>query len=200
MPAQITVQVDRQIASIGFLEDSPSGVSPDNAGQTNDIQPPDVKTKAASKALAQNLETQIELFSEANDTLNALIARLNQHSNEIFTKHKEEIAKLSVEIARKILAQRIDKGDYDIEHIVKEAINNAPTSENLVVHVNPEDLALLKLACGRTDRGDNLDGVKLFADTKIGRAECLVESPKGLIESRISEQLEQVANALKKAQ
>jgi flagellar biosynthesis/type III secretory pathway protein FliH len=105
-----------------------------------------------------------------------------------------------VEIARKILAQRIDKGDYDIEQIVREAIKNTPSNENLVVHVNPEDLTLLRLACGKSDRGDNLEGVKLFADTKIGRAECLVESPKGLIESRINEQLEQIANALKKAQ
>ena len=200
MPTQLTVQVDRKIASIEVIGNLPNDASLDNIEQFDNIQNPNAAQQSACEAMTHEAQTQIELFSQATNILNSLIDRINQASNEVFTRHKEEIARLSVEIARKIIAQRVDKGDYDIEQIVREAINNTPTKENLVVHVNPEDHALLKLASGNSGEGDGLNGIKLYADVNIGRAECLIESPKGLIESRINEQLEQIEKALKRAQ
>ena len=44
-----------------------------------------------------------------------------------------------------------------------------------------------------------LASVKLVADPGIGLAECVVETPKGKVESLIDGHLEQVARALSKA-
>ena len=38
--------------------------------------------------------------------------------------------------------------------------------------------------------------VKLVPDTNVGKAECLVETPKGVIESVIEEHLENISKAL----
>ena len=149
--------------------------------------------------LIEDLKEQRRLYSETCRTLQDLVAKINQSYDEIFTGHKDEIAKLSVEIARKILTQKIQDGDYEIESIVKETLKNAPTRQDLVVHLNPEDLADCQKA-QQDDNGGTLAGVKLVADANIGRAECVLESPKGIIRSLIDEHLEQIEKTLKKAE
>jgi flagellar biosynthesis/type III secretory pathway protein FliH len=127
------------------------------------------------------------------------INKVNELQENLFNEHKEQIAKLSVEIARKILVQKVQEKDYEIESIVKEALKNAPTRQDVVVHLNPEDL----IQCQKLQQDDTtgtLAGVKFVSDPNIGRAECLLETPKGMIESFINEHLEQIGQALKKAE
>ena len=156
-------------------------------------------SNADQTELIEDLKAQRCLYSEVCRTLQGLVAKLNQIYDEIFIGHKEEIAKLSVEIARKILMQKVQDGDYEIESIVKETLKNAPTRQDLVVHLNPEDMA----DCQKVQQEDNcgtLAGIKLVADANIGRAECVLESPKGIIRSLIDEHLKQIGKALKKTE
>ena len=143
------------------------------------------------------MEAQEAAFRQVNQMLKHTAAKLNKFFDRAFAAHKDEIARLSVEIARKILAQRVEDGDYDIESVVREAINNAPARHVLVVHLYPEDLSQYdKLR--KAEPGADLAGVKFVPDANIGRAECLLETSKGIIESLIDQHLEQVGNALMK--
>lgn len=147
----------------------------------------------------EDLKAQKSLYSEVCRTLQGLAAKLNKLYDEIFASHKEEIARLSVEIARKVLMQKVEDGDYEIESIVREALKSAPTHQDLVVRLNPQDLA----ACQKAQQDDvsgTLAGIKLVTDHNIGRAECVLESPKGIIELLIDEHLERIGKALKKAE
>jgi len=145
----------------------------------------------------QRLDAQEAAFRQVNQMLKNTAAKLNKFFDRAFAAHKDDIAKLSVEIARKILAQRVKDGDYDIESVIREAISNAPERHDLVVHLNPEDLSQYdKLR--QAEPGADLAGVKFVPDANIGRAECLLETPKGIIESLIDQHLEQVGNALMK--
>lgn len=149
--------------------------------------------------MTEDSQVQNAALSQACRTLNSLINKLNQFCDTIFTEHKEEIAKLAVEIARKILMQKVQDGDYEIESIIKEALKNAPTRQDVVVHLNPEDYALCQKVKQDQPNGE-LAGIKFISDSNIGRAECLLETPKGIIKSLIDEHLEQIANALKTAE
>ena len=193
MPDIPAVNLARPIESVRVLDDY-SG----NAQSTvaDDMNRP---ANTEQTELIEDLKEQRRLFSDTCRTLQGLIARLNQSCDEIFTGHKEEIAKLSVEIARKILVQKIQDGDYEIESIVSEILKNAPARQDLVVHLNPEDLADCQKA-QQDDNGGALAGVKLVADADIGRAECVLQSPKGIVRSLIDEHLEQIAKALKKTE
>lgn len=199
MAGQLMIKVDKPIASAVLQGNAPrnSGAF-DNEQKTCD-QTANIELQAKAQLQMQELESQTQLFTQAYDTFQTLIAKLNRTSNDLYMEHKEEIAKLSVEIARKVLCKRIEDGDYDIEQIIKDTLSNAPASDNLTLHLNPEDLAMLKSASKELGRDIVQDGVRLIADANMGRAECLLESPKGKIESRINENLEQIANALKKA-
>ena len=146
----------------------------------------------------QDFEAQKAVFSEACQTLNGVITRLNQFCDKIYAGHRDEIARLSVEIARKILMQKVENGDYEIESIIKEALKNAPSSQDVTVHLNPEDLEKYQKA-QQDGSGGVLAGIKLIPDPNIGRAECLLESTKGIIKSLIDDNLERIGKALEKA-
>ena len=147
----------------------------------------------------EELQAVKNSFVQACQTLNNLREKLNGFCTKLFSEHKKEIASLSVEIARKILIQKIENGDYKIESIVQEALNNSPTLQDLVVHLNPKDLAQCQKAQQDEPTG-TFAGIKFVPDSKIGRAECLIESPQGIIESLINEQLDKISKALQKAE
>lgn len=187
MSGTITINVSRSVAAVGILDNYSGRVG---GGQV-DAQ------ETAGQVLTEELEAQKAVFSQACQTLNGVIDKLNKFCDKIFVGHSEEIARLSVEIARKILMHKIENGDYEIESIVKEALENAPDRQDVAVHLHPDDVAQCQQA-QRDQPGSSLVGVTLISDSNIGRAECLLESPKGIVKSLIDENLERIARALKK--
>jgi flagellar biosynthesis/type III secretory pathway protein FliH len=130
-------------------------------------------------------------------TLNRLVEQLNQFYDGVLARHKVEIARLSVEIARKILMHTVQKGDFKIESIVKEVLEHAPTRRAVVVHLNPADLG----HCQKLQQDDPTGAfaeIQFVSDPNIGRAECLLETPKGIIKWFIDEHMERISQALEK--
>ena len=183
MSQTLTVHLERPVMSAKILDNCPDGTGTELSGRRG--------------VDSGTIEAQKAVFSQACQTLNGVVAKLNQFYDKIFAGHEEEIARLSVEIARKILMQKVENGDYEIESIVKEALKSAPTPQDVVVRLNPQDLVQCQKAQQDEPSGD-FAGIKLVSDPNIGRAECLLESPKGIIESLIDEHLERVGKALKK--
>jgi len=194
MTHTLTVSLDKPITSANFLDESAGGIGGKvpGLGQANSaanvVQIPE-----------QDSEAQKNTFLPTCQAMNGVVTKLNQFYEKMFAEQKEEIAKLSVEIARKILMQKVEDGDYEIQSIVKEALNKAPTRQDIVVHLNPEDLAECQKALKNEPDGTLAD-VKFVSDSNIGRAECLLESPKGIVESLINEHLDRISKALKKAE
>jgi flagellar biosynthesis/type III secretory pathway protein FliH len=186
----LTVNLNKPIISAKVLDNYAGGVGSkiSSPGRTD--------SEANTEQIPiQDLEAQKAVFSQACQALNGVIARLNQFCDKLFVEHKEEIARLSVEIARKILMQKVENGDYEIESIIKEALKNVPGSQDVTVHLNPEDLEKCQKAQQHEQSGV-LAGIKLIPDPNIGRAECLLESPKGIIKSLIDDNLERIGKAL----
>ena len=186
MQQTLTIHLEKPIVSVKLADNSP-------------LPSCESKKEEGEQIATQDPQAQKTVFSQACQTLKALIDKLNQFYDKLFAEHKEEIARLSVEIARKILGQQVQNGDYEIESIIKEALTNAPTRQDVVVHLNPEDHVLCQKAQQDEPNGA-LEGIKLISDPNIGRAECLLETPKGIVESLIDEHLERIGKALKTAE
>jgi flagellar biosynthesis/type III secretory pathway protein FliH len=193
MTQTLTVNLEKPIASAKFLGDSVEAIGSKLSDFTQDNS-----QETSRQILAQNSGAKNE-YSQACQAINGVVTKLNQFYDKIFAEQKEEIARLSVEIARKVLMQKVEDGDYKIESIIKEAINNVPTRQDIVVHLNPEDLEECQKAL-KEDPAGTLADVKFVSDSNIGRAECLLESPKGIVESLINEHLERIGKALKKTE
>jgi flagellar assembly protein FliH len=146
--------------------------------------------------LQGELEIQKQRYEQAMQVLEAAAEKLHRVYEKMIVEHRQGIAKLAVDIARKILAQKVKDGDYQIESIIQEALNNSPTRQNVVVRLNPQDIA----QCQQMQQGDGVfASVKLVADPDIGPAQCVIDTPKGKVEALIEEHLEQVSRALTKA-
>ena len=186
----LTVNLNKPIISAKVMDDYAEG-------EGNQLSGPEIKDSEADtvQILKQDLDAQKAVFSQACQALNGVIAKLNQFCDKLYVEHREEIARLSVEIARKILMQKVENGDYEIESIIKEALKNVPGSQDVIVHLNPEDLEKCQKA-QQDEPGGVLAGIKLISDSNIGRAECLLESPKGIIKSLIDDNLERICKAL----
>ena len=189
MSDPLTIHLSRPITSVEILHDCTASTRGTQA-----------RLQAGGEQTAiEDVEAQKAAFSQACQTLNGVITKLNQFYDKVVVEHREEIARLSVEIARKILMQKVNNGDYEIESIVREALKNVPSRQDLVVHLNPEDLAQCQKA-QQDEPNDALAGVQFVSDPNIGRAECLLESAKGIVKSLIDENLERIDRALKKAE
>ncbi|OHB82375.1 MAG: hypothetical protein A2Z38_03255 [Planctomycetes bacterium RBG_19FT_COMBO_48_8] len=193
MSQTLTVNLNKPIISAKVLDNYAEGDGIQLSG-------PEIENSEADtvQILKQDLDAQKAVFSQACQTLNGVIASLNQFCDKLYVEHREEIARLSVEIARKILMQKVENGDYEIESIIKEALKNAPGSQDVIVHLNPEDLEKCQKA-QQDGPGGVLAGIKLITDPNIGRAECLLESPKGIIRLLIEDSLKRIGKALEKA-
>ena len=177
----VRIQLEKPIATVKLVE---------GGGES---------TTSAEAEQAELLRLQKENMAQVCQALQDAVNKVNEFQENIFKEHKEEIAKLSVEIARKILAQKVQEEDYKIESIIKEALKNAPTHQDVVVYLNPKDHAQYQ-KLQQDDGTGSLSGINFVADPNIGRAECLLETPKGIVESLIDEHLSRICEALKKAE
>jgi len=196
MSQTLTVHLTKPITSVEILGQhlqparGDGAFGPEENGPAGEVQ---------QARLTEDLEREKAEVVQICRTLRGLIEKVNQFCDKLFAEHREEIAKLSVEIARKILVQKVEEGDYEIERIVKEALKNAPTHQDVVVHLNPEDL----VRCQKIQQDEEdgaLTGIKFVSDPNIGLAECMLETGKGIVKSLIDEHLEQVGKALKKVE
>ena len=181
MSGTLTINLDRAIRSATLSGARPTASANNGAG---------------SVSSGGESEAQTASFLQINGALQDAVGKLNAFYEGAFVEHKEQISRLAVEIARKILVGKVEEGDYEIESIIKEAINNSPAQRDIVVRLNPEDLSQYEqlLEDGSIE---GLSGVRFVADANIGRAECVLETPKGIIESLLEQHLEQVGKALK---
>ena len=194
MSQTLTVHLDKTIVSAKVVDGDANGVGSGLSGRAGEHAGANTE-----QVMVQDLEAQKAAFSQACQTLNGVIAKLNEFYDKVYAEHREEIARLSIEIARKILMQKVADGDYEIESIIKEALKSAPGHQDVVVHLNPEDLAKCQKA-QQDEPSGALAGIKFVSDQNIGRAECVLESSKGIIKSLIDENLERIGKALMKAE
>src|SRR4030042_360233 len=176
MPGTLTVHLDRPIGLTKIPDHySGGGRAESSGGGGVDSQP------GVEQTLMQDVEAQRAALSQVNQALREVTAKLNEFYEATFAAHREEIARLAVEIARKILAQKVENGDYKIEPIIKETLSNAPARQDMVVRLNPADLTEWQ-KLRENEPGEDFTGIKFVPDASIGRAECVLEHPKGIME------------------
>lgn len=161
-------------------------------GQPSEACDPEKQASDAAKSQRRQL-------AQLCETLNDITGKLSDFYQETITRSRGDIARLAVEIARKILKWKTDQGDYDIQTIVEETLKRTPTRQNIVIRLNPEDLPLCqKLQQESPDTP--FAALDFVGDWGIGRANCLIETPKGIVKSSVDECLERIGRALEKAQ
>lgn len=172
-----TICSDRPIEKVEVIEDYPYGGS------------------GISEKGFENAGAEIDRLCK---TLREMVQNINIFYEKNISEHREAIARLSIEIARKILAKKISERDYQIEEIIKEALKGTAVRKDVVICVNPQDYGGLRKL--QTEGGVNLlEGIELVSDSTVGAAECIIQTSKGTVRSLIGEHLERISQALSNA-
>jgi flagellar biosynthesis/type III secretory pathway protein FliH len=194
MGAILRIQLDHPVRSARWAQ--PDWQAPSDAASPMTV--PDPAALDIEQRLA-DVSRQQQHLAQTCRVLDDLTSKMSRFYEEMITTHRQEIAHLAVEIARKVLAQKVRQGDYDIEAILQEAIEKAPAKQAVTVHVSPQDWE----ACQRLQqqRPDSPWACLAFvADPSMGQAQCLVETSRGVVKSFIEDQLTKIEQALGKAE
>jgi len=200
MSEALTLNLPRPVAGLRVVEEPGRAIAPLDPSRSAEAQSErPLVAPADARRESEDLQQQKKNLAQLCETINGLAAKLNDLHQQTVARHRADIARLSVEIARKILTRKIDQGEYDIQTIIEEALRCAPARQNLVVRVNPEDLATCQ-QFQQANPGTQFAELDLVADWGIARADCLVETPKGIVKSFVEEHLARIGEALEKAQ
>ncbi len=146
----------------------------------------------------EQMQSQKARLDELCSNFKSIVETLAGMQSELFRRHKNDIINLAVEIARKILGHKIEQGDYQIQDVIKQALDDTPVQKDIVIRLNPKDYAQIEQLT-KASEIDFAKGATFVADAGIGQAQCLLETPKGIVESLIDEHLDKISQALKKA-
>lgn len=150
-----------------------------------------------------------EGLKKAESEINEKKLRLQQ-AEELFLKNAEElirlkeqqiknllphILKLSLKIAEKIIAQKIEMEKEFIFPIIKEALNFIPLEEEkVVIKLNPEDYQLVRENTSMLNI--DYERVHLEPSKDITKGSCQIETQTTMVESKIEDKLKEIENVL----
>ena len=179
MAQDLTVRLPGKLLAVKVLKTSASDVA-----------------EAAAQESQKVLEAEIAKSKQARLALENALEQVGQLQMQLLKDAEQQLLQLSVDIAQKVLAQEIQTQQYQIEPIVKEALGHAPPRTDVVVHLHPEDYAQCEMAIEAKKNGQT-GGTTFLADPNVNRAECVLETSQGTVESRIDAHLENIVETFK---
>jgi flagellar biosynthesis/type III secretory pathway protein FliH len=169
-----------------------SGGSPISSVALVDTPRPTVQTPVAQPASS---DAEIRRFRQAAAALEQAAQDIQDFSRQLFSSHREQLIRLSIEIAAKVLAKDIHQRNYEIEKIISQALEEVPQGRPVTVKLNPEDLKTYQKVLGQKD-GPAPPHIHLAADGTVGPGQCIIETEQGVIEWIIEEHLKRISDAL----
>ena len=111
---------------------------------------------------------------------------------------ESELRVLAVRIAEKILARELQLKPDAVADVVAQALAHAGEPRDVVVRMNPADLEAIERGKPRLiERVRSARAVTFRADETLARGGCIVESELGVVDARLSTQLEAIERALR---
>jgi len=138
--------------------------------------------------------------AECGVRLEETLADIGRQLDEFWISTEQELLKLSVDIARKIVHREINENQESVLSTVKIALYQLRDRQSLKLRVNPAEYELLRehkeeimSSC------DGMRSLEILEDRRVEQGGCLIESDSGSLDARIETQLKEVERALLEA-
>jgi len=129
--------------------------------------------------------------------LESLSAALQVERSEFFARIEPELVRLAVSIAEKVVQRELELRPETVLDLIRSGMKRVRDREVLRVSVNPRDVERVKEA--RDDLVSAVDGVRkleVIEDRRVDPGGCVIESPNGTLDARISTQLDEISRVL----
>lgn len=106
---------------------------------------------------------------------------------------EDDLLQLVVMIARKVILREITEDRSILVEVVRSATASLSDREEIIVHLNPDDLALVE--SGRDEslkRELSGPNMRLKADATVPTGNCQIDTEMGTIDARVEAQLEEI--------
>jgi len=186
--ADATLKLASPIASVRVIDASGAGAP---------VEPPSAEVAAEAERTGKALEAERAELARTRAALAAALSEAIKLRDSVVAAAEKQIVQLAIDVARKVLMQEIQAGRYEIDPVVRAALEQVTTWREVVVHLNPDDLSRCSLAAQADGEGDGDEtGPRFVADPGVKPAECLLETPQGVVRSAVEEHLGEIASAL----
>lgn len=143
-------------------------------------------------------EEQRQAILEANAQAEKTIADAKADKLNYLVEAEGQIADLVLDIANKILPQHFIDVPQVILPLVRKAIMKIKDQPEVIIRVSPDQYDLLMLA--KNEFKSLLEGqgtLEVKSDESLSISDCVLESPAGNVDARLSVQLEAIKAAVR---
>ncbi len=160
----------------------------------------EIEEKAYAKGFARGEKAGIESGNEKIElvvnSINKGLSELIKIRQEIYLETEQEIVKLAMKIARKIVCNEIRVNKDTVVNVVKEALKKVEGNEKVKVKLSSKDLQFIKSEKPAIiDKITNIENVAFEMDESIPDGGCIIETESGDIDGRIEKQFQAVEEA-----
>jgi len=160
----------------------------------------EIEEKAYAKGFARGEKAGIE---SGNEKIESVLNSINQGLSElikirqdIYLETEQEIVKLAMAIARKVVCNEIRVNKDTVVNVVKEAMKKVERNEKVKVKLSCKDFQFIKSEKPATiDKIINIENVGFEMAESIPDGGCIIETESGDIDARIEKQFQAVEEA-----
>lgn len=138
---------------------------------------------------AANNQAVVSLLRKVEGQISAADATHQQHRQEL----QQTAIELALVAAECLASKCTERGQFDVEEMVRRAVESCEPDDAIVVLLNPQDLHLLNESA--TSPEGQTPASTFKADARINRGECQVVAPSQRLTSTISDRLESIRRA-----
>jgi flagellar assembly protein FliH len=143
--------------------------------------------KAGMEMAEKKLEAAMQRYGDG-------IAELGKLRAFLFTQVEQQVVKLSIQVAKKIVHREIQADPNIIQTLVRVALGHVAEKSAVTIHLNPTDYNYLLEQHAELSQTEGRD-ISLLADKSIERGGCLIQTDSGDIDARIEEQFREVESS-----
>ena len=159
-----------------------------------------IRNTAYSEGRAAALEELEAERRELRGRIEALGSEVDARMAEFWNALEDQVLKLSVEIASKIVRREVQENDDFVIRTVKAGLQQLRDRREIKVRVNPDDYETAR--ADKPELMEAFDDVRVLdfvADRRVDKGGCVIESAEGNLDARISTQLQAAEAALLEA-
>ena len=140
----------------------------------------------------ERIEDELDaIVKETNEKAQKTLRDAKELTAEYFIKAEDDIVDIVVMAVEKILPQHFLDRPQVILPVVREAINHVRDQKEIIIHVEPYsyDLVLMARPELRSMLTDGTATVEIISDEALKPGDCVIETPNGGVDARLSTQL-----------
>ena len=139
-----------------------------------------------------------DIVRQANDNAQKTIRDAKEQTAEYFVRAEDDIVKVVMMAIEKILPQHFLDVPQVVLPVVREAINHVRDQKEIKIHVEPYsyDLILMARSEFQSMMTDGTAIVEVVSDEALKPGDCVIETPNGGVDARLSTQLDLMKKAV----